>query len=355
MKLKTYLFILISTFILLGNSLLIGVQSTMNILNYEISKKGMTTILLSNGVQCIYNDNDLFTNDGWQIGDNVNFVYTYFDGYFLENLSFQGCAPVEISDNIPNDASFLTIKSILPKKDGDVTKNTIILNDGSQWYIGSWSSSWMQNWQPNDRIIVNPQDFLLGQADYFLINIDRLQDGIFPANVRAQLLYDPIPEVTIIDKRPVTTWPHYIAAISLKNNNTLIQFDNGLLCECYDINNYELRKWNIGDEVTINNKKLINVKTNLSTDIKIINSDFSSIEALSIKSIKSKGIKIVLGDGTIWFKNSYGNDNWQPGDRVIVFYKNHASIDTSTHVLLNLDKINNKDDFPSTWNVTLVR
>ncbi len=190
-------------------------SSIMTIEAVDVSDK--TTFFLNNGTLWTCNYKDLFEGSyAWRLGDRVNIVYVFFEGYYLQNVSCQGCVPVKLQNANSPDLKVNTIKEII--KNDEKSSNKIILDNGTRWF-GWWSSLWMAKWKVGDRIIVTEQEFICGDADHLLLNIDR--DG--SPNVRAQLLYSP-EKIKFIDynKRKTRDWKIYIACAWLENDSFII-------------------------------------------------------------------------------------------------------------------------------------
>lgn len=233
-------------FFILGNSTqpsLICPFSIIKIESFEESNK-KTTILLDNGILCSYKDTDLFNGEnGWMLGDRISLVYVSSQGYFLQNDSCQGCIPVKLINVHSKYLKTLYIQDIL--KNEEKSTNTIILSDNTRWFIGSWSSSWMSNWQIRDRILVTPQEFMFGNADHLLINLDR-ESSNFPGNVRAGLMYSPHQTFfEEMNKREGRSYTLKIANVWQENQCLMLDLDNGMRCKSSLPNKF----WQIGDNL----------------------------------------------------------------------------------------------------------
>lgn len=128
----------------------------------------------------------------WREGDTIKITFQSFNRlYALVNEAFPD-KPVDAYLANPYDPDLLVAYISHIKPDGYMMgDNIIILDDGSQWYVGAYNVSWMLDWEIGDRIIVS-KDAQWSSGDYLLINLDRKIGGAFggakqnySANVRA--------------------------------------------------------------------------------------------------------------------------------------------------------------------------
>lgn len=299
----------------------------MTIESFEVSNN-KTQLLLNNGSLWTYNDVDLFNvSKGWLAGDRVEIFYANFGGYYLKNASYQGSVDVTLTN--PADVKTTRIQKII--KNGEKSTNKIILDDKSEWFIGSWSSSWIDKWLEGDKIIVSPSAFVFGNADHILINLDRLV-----GYVRAQLLHSPqLVRYEDLNKRPANIWKINLISLWTQADSCIIEMDNKTLWRC----TLPKKEWNIGDELTLEeDRKKIKIE-NLSSKEKIegdiLNTSSKEIQTQYVKQITKNG-KIILSDDSIW---SIGKSGWEVGNRIIVVPLRSTSYGSSTHRLLNIDKI----------------
>lgn len=301
----------------------------------DVSNK--TTIFLNNRTAWTCKYKDLFNGPyGWCLGDRVHIVYVYSEGYYLQNASCQGCVPVKLKNANSHDLKVNTIEEII--KNDQKSANTIVLDDATRWFIGSWSSGWMKNWQAGDRIIVTPQEFIFGNADHLLLNLDQEKSN-FPENVRAQLLYSPeITKFEDLNRRETRDWKISIASFWQEDNSFIIELNNKTLWKSSQI---EL-DWKMGDNLKfdLNDKecKLINLRNSKTVKATIINSHSEEIDLPIIQKISKDGKRIDLSDESVWFLRDNKFKKWQQGNRVIVSSLDRVSFDTSTHILINIDK-----------------
>lgn len=351
----------------LYSSVIAEQPSPMNIANFY-TKENKTSILLNNGTQWIHDDAYLFAQNGWHINDRVNIVYVHLDGYFLENLSYPSSVPVKIENLSSADIMTARIQSITPTGD-EGKKNIIVLNEGSQWFIGSWSSLWMKDWKPEDRVLIVPQAYLFpNKAKYMMINLDQQIAPSYPSNVRAELLFTPFPIVKEnIQKRSERNYPHIIEKVRVGKNSSIIACEDKLLWESVKITKAKKQRWKSGDEIAFSSNldglSIVNLRSKETTKISWINPESTSETTLKIQEIANHDRKIILDDGSNWFINQSYDKNktsWNPMDRIVVLRKSNPSIDTSTHVLINLDKTSYDGQTQeklghSIWSVTLMR
>jgi len=316
-------------------------SSIMIIEAVDVSNK--TTIFLNNRTVWTCKYKDLFKGPyGWCLGDRVHIVYVYSEGYYLQNASCQGCVPVKLQNANSQDLKVNTIKEII--KNDKKSTNTIVLNDATRWFIGSWSSAWMKDWQAGDRIIVTAQEFIFGNADHLLLNVDQGKNS-FPENVRAQLLYSPeITKFKDLNRRETRDWKISIVATWQENDSFIIELNNKTLWKC---SQPEL-DWKIGDNLEFGlddeECKLINLRNSKEVNATFINSHSEEIDLPIIQKISRSGKRIVLNDGSVWFSRNDEFKKWQQGNRIIVSSLSKVAIDTSTHILINIaasDKSNN--------------
>lgn len=297
-------------------------SSLMTIEAVNISDK--INISLNNGTtwSCTYTD--LFDEPyGWHLGDRVHIIYVYSEGYYLQNASCEGCVPVKLQNRNATDLKVTTIKEII--KNEKKSTNTLILEDGTRWFVGSWSSAWMPDWQPGDRIIVTEQEFMFGNADHLLLNLDRVTSKI-PENVRAQLL-SSLDKIIFEDfnKRETRNWNITINSISRETDCFIIKLNNKTIWK-YDGSKLDAL---IGDELEF--------YPDDDEEWELLNGFSQEIELPIIYKISSDKKEILLSDHSVWFSRKNEFSNWQQGDRIIVSSLSDVYFDTSTHILLNID------------------
>lgn len=327
-------------------------SSIMTIEAMDISDK--TTILLNNGTAWTCKYKGLFDGPyGWRLGDRVHIVYVYSEGYYLQNASCQGCVPAKLQNANSHHLKVNIIKEII--KNDKKSTNTIVLDNETRWFIGSWSSAWMTDWHVGDRIIVTSQEFVFGNADHLLLNLDHGKKG-FPENVRAQLLYSP-ESITYEDlnKRETRDWKMSIVDIVLENNSLMIVLNNKTRWIC----SRPKLDWQIGDNVEfdlfIEEYQLINLRNSEKVKAKIINSNSEEIDLPFIQTISKSGKRIVLSDESVWFSSLNGFKKWKLGNRIIVSTLSKVDIDTSTHTLINIDKSMEDKDSQNYSSATLIK
>lgn len=328
-------------------------SSLMHIEAYETSSH-QTTILLNNGTLWTYKDTDLFSGPkGWKLGDCVHIVYSYFQGYHLKNVSYRGCVPVKLTNLNSENIKAVRIQSIV--KNPLKSTYTIVLDDQTKWFIGSWSGAWMTNWQVGDRMLVTPQDFMFGDADYLLINLDREEGSHLPVNVRAQLMHsrDSLC-LTDVNKREAGSWNVYISNVWEQNKTQMIELDNKTVWQC----SISKKPWQIGDEVIFafdeENLKLKNLHNKEKIKASLVNGPSAAIQSFFIHDISHGKNKVILDDQSIWLLGNEPTKDWKNGDRIIVASQGFLSADTTTHFLINLDRLHRKFAVPSYCAVTLV-
>lgn len=352
---KIISFVITCLFLFGANLLVANQPAPMKIAEYSLSQN-RTNIVLNNGTQWVYDGTNMFTiPGGWEKEDHIIIVYTFYDGYFLENITCQGCIPVKLANPLSSDIEAAQIQSIT--KNEKKGTNKIILDDGSQWFIGSWSSAWMDKWKEGDRVIVTPQEFTgFNNAENLIINLDNQL-----VNVRAQLLYAPDPINEEVVKRPGRSWPHSIVDITQDAKAALIQLENGIVLKAEDLKQND-KMWKVGDEIAFhsvssNRFAISNMQSKKNADVTWTNHDLSFVEAVQIQEVSKDNKKIILDDGSIWFVNMCyegSNTDWKISDRIVVLRKGDISFDTSSHVLFNLTQPS-KHSTPSCWSVTLMR
>ena len=330
--------------------------ANISIATYEISNN-RTTLLLDNGTAWTYRDTDLFTQpNGWQIGDQVQIVYVHSSGYHLQNTSYHGTIRVRLINPNSEAIQATRIQSIM-NNDENKTR-TLVLEDGTHWHIGSWSSCWMQQWQVGDRVLAAPHEFLFGQATHLIINFDRQMKFKLASNVRAQLLLEPNPKTYLEDlnQRQGNIWKLGLFDLWQDADQLVIQLNNKTQWRC----SLPKQVWEMGDEIIISRDlqqfRIENITKKEEVLGTLINKDAKQLEVLVIQSLSKRGRKVVLQDGSIWLSSSRGDSqaSWQVGDRVIVSPIGILLPDTSTHRLINLDKLSKTGDIPSYRNVTLI-
>lgn len=113
--------------------------------------------------------------------------------------------------------------------------------------------------------------------------------------------------------------------------------------------------------------KYLNIK-NLRNDEEInsevVNLQFMCHQLPYIQEILQKGMKAILSDGSIWLLPDESKDlfgfrkgnfkNWHVGDLVIISPLNCVARDTSTHQLINLNKLKEASKEESDLSVMLV-
>lgn len=359
MKLASYIFtafIFLSSPLLSSNSTISCPSSVMHIESFETSDQ-QTTVLLNNGTLWKYQDADLFQNKyGWQIGDRVHIVYVNFEGYYLENVSYQGSVPVKLINSSFDDIKTVRISNII--KNNEKSTNTIELDDRTTWFIGSWSSSWMTDWRIGDRMLVTPQKFLFGNADHLLINLESGDKSQLPVCVRAQLMYSPqFERIEDKNKRQAREWKVSVSNTWKQNDLFMVELNNKTIWQC---NTVLKNTWQINDEVTfsLDNEaiKLKNLANKEEVKVTLINQSSNGLQTYYLRKNKQNGNKLILNDESIWFMgNCRGTFNrWKRGDRILVASKGYLGSDTATHVLINIDTLSGKFKTPSVEEVTLV-
>lgn len=327
-------------------------SSIMTIEAVDLSDK--TTIFLSNKTAWNCKFNNLFDGPyGWHLGDRIHIVYVYSQGYYLQNASCQGCVPVKLQNANAADLKVSIIKEII-KNDKNST-NTIILNDSTRWFIGSWSSAWMKDWQAGDRIIVTAQEFVFGNADHLLLNLDRGQNNL-PKNVRAQLLYSPETiKFEDFNKRETRDWKISINCIWQETDSFIIELNNKTLWKC----SKSKLDWQIGDRLEFHPNHegcaLINLRNSEKVKATIVNSDSKELNLPTIQKISENGKEIVLSDYSVWFSRNGRFKKWQQDNRIIVSSLKDVDIDTSTHILINIDKSTEDKNIQNYSSATLVK
>jgi hypothetical protein len=296
-----------------------------------------TTIFLNNGTTWTCKYKDLFDGPyGWRLGDRIHIVYVYSEGYYLQNASCQGCIPAKLQNASSQDLKVNTIKEII--KNDKKSTNTIVLNDATRWFIGSWSSTWMEEWQVGDRIIVTVQEFIFGNADHLLINLDQGENSL-PENVRAQLMYSTETiKFEDLNQRETRNWKISIVYAWQEKDSFIIELNNRTLWKCsqpeLDWQSGDHLKFDLDDEEC----KLINLRNSEKIDATIVNSHSEEIDLPTIQKISRNGKRLVLSNESVWFSRKGGFKKWQQGNRVIVSSLDEEAIDTSTHTLINIDK-----------------
>lgn len=337
----------------LKSSEMVCPSSVMTIEAFE-TYKHHTNIRLDNGTLWSYKYKDLFINsNAWKLGDRVHIVYVHLEGYHLENVSCQGSVPVELINSKAKEIKGLRIQQIIEDDDAPYS---IVLEDGTGWYIGIWSSLWTIDWEVGDRIIVTPQKFMYGEADHYLINVDKEEDYNLPGNARAQLITSPHANLPPdLNRREGKEWKLYVSNIWSNNTTFIVQLDNKTVWECSVPSNV----WLIGDEIILGGDYQLSFKNLNNEDevnAKIFNHSSEEIQTLYVKEIAEKENKIILNDGSIWHLGYHEKKfkKWRKGDRVIVTSKGFVDFDTSSHIIVNIDRFGGLKQNLSHRNVTLV-
>ncbi len=327
-------------------------SSIMTIEATDVSET--TTIYLNNRTSWTCEYKDLFDGlYGWHLGDRIHIVYVYTEGYYLQNASCQGCVPVKLKNPNAADLKVTTIKEVI--RNDKKSTNTIVLQDATRWFIGSWSSSWMKDWQPGDRIIVTAQEFVFGNADHLLLNLDRGKNNL-PENVRAQLLFSPETiKFEDFNKRENRDWKIIINCIWQETGSIIIELNNKTIWK----GSRPKLDWEIGDniEFAFNDEecKLINLRNSEKINATIVNVYSEEIDLPIIQKISRNGKEIILSDGSVWFSRSNRFKNWQQGNHIIVSSLSDVEIDTSTHILINIDKSTEEKNIQNYSSATLVK
>lgn len=327
-------------------------SSIMTIEAIDVSDK--TTIFLNNRTAWTCRYKDLFDGPyGWHLGDRIHIVYVYSEGYYLQNASCQGCVPVKLQNSNAADLKVATIKEII--KNDKKSTNTIVLDDSTRWFIGSWSSAWMKDWQAGDRIVVTAQEFVFGNGDHLLLNLDRGENNL-PENVRAQLLYSPETiKFEDFNKRETRGWKISINCIWQETDSFIIELNNNTLWKC----SRSKLDWQIGDNLEFDlddeGCELINLRNSEKVNATIVNSYSKEINLPIIQKISKNGKEIVLSDDSVWFSRSGGFKKWQQDNRIIVSSLNDVDINTSTHILINIDKSTEEKNIQNYSSATLVK
>lgn len=105
-----------------------------------------------------------------------------------------------------------------------------------------------------------------------------------------------------------------------------------------------------------NDKKheLINLRNSKPVHATIINSYSEEIDLPIIQKIAKDGKRMDLSDDSVWFSKDGKFKKWQQGNRVIISSLDKVTFDTSTHILINLDK-STEDKDSQTYRATLVK
>lgn len=328
------------------------VRCSSSIMTIEaVAKSDKTTIYLDNRTAWSCNYKDLFHGPyGWRLGDRVHIVYVYSEGYYLQNASSQGCVPVKLQNAHSSSLRVNKIKEIIKNKIKGTT--TLVLNDGTRWFIGSWSSAWMKKWQVGDRIIVTEQEFVFGNADHLLLNLDQ-GDKHLPENVRAQLLYSrELIKFEDLNRRQTRDWQISIASTRHENHSFEVELSNQVICKC----SQPKLAWDVGDvlvfDSNLEQNSLINLTLQEKIQVETITCPSDGVDLPTIKKISKDGTKIVLSDDSLWFSAIDEFEDWQLGNRVIVSCLSRVDVDTSTHLLINMDK---DTENPTCSTATLVK
>lgn len=357
MKLKLFCFAFMSFFssVYADFNNIIEVPCSSSIMTIEaVDTSDETTIFLNNNTVWTCKYKDLFEGSyGWLLGDRVHITYVYAEGYYLQNASCQGCVPVKLQNANSPDLKVKTIKEII--KNDKKSTTTVVLNDTTRWFIGSWSSSWMKNWQVGDRIIITAQEFTLGNADHLLLNLDQRQTGN-PENVRAQLLHSPeTTKFEDLNQRQAREWEISIISTWQGNNSFIIELNNKTLLKC----SQPKLDWQIGDRLGFKFEnqqcKLINLRNSEEINATIINSHAEEIDLPTVQRVSKNGKQIILSDESVWFSNNNKFDKWQRGDRVIASSLSYVAFNTSTHLLVNVDKSTEGKESQDYTTATLVK
>jgi len=344
---KTFFLILATIFLSLSPFLSELTSCPMRIESFQIlndSKKpaeNKTEILLTNGMKWLYSDNDLFEGTNcWKVDDRMNITYVYLEGYYLKNTSYQGCIPVKLQNRGSEELITKTILTIIKSKDAF----KIVLDDSTEWFVGWWSGVWMEDWKEGDRIVVTPQDFVFGNADHLLINLDSDKKSL-AENVRAQLMFSPETlDDEDFNKREPLDRRIFISNLFEKDNSFIIELNNGVSLKSSNLG----KGWRRGDYLELDLSKRRIILTNLRTDeerkAQIL---ISGSELAVIDEIKEKEGKIILSDDSVWLSNSRPFKSWKEGDRIIVSQIDGLGFDTSTHTLINVDSTDEKGNLTS--------
>jgi len=315
---------------------------------------GSLIVTLSNGTTWKVADKALFAPAGWKLGDRVRIVYIHSGGYFLENVSYPGCIGADLTNASSKTIRANIIQTISTGGSKEEPTHTILLDDGTTWHVGSWSSGWMKDWKAGDRVLLSPGDFLAGRATHWMINLDRklmTADlwGSPPANVRARLLANPhaLSAPTDANLRPGRTWKHTITSIKRTGSGYTVELDSQTLWECPE----QAKGWKAGDEITFTDSiSLYNRTKHSEVKAKILNAPAASL--ISTLSIATVSEKLVLSDGSVWFLAQTKN-GWKLGDRIMVGKDPHMGYDMSNHLLINLS--HSQKESPDFSPATLVR
>lgn len=315
------------------------------ILRIEAVKKSnkKTLIVLNNGSEWVYNDKDLFKEDsGWRIGDRVEILYVFFEGFSLRNVSCQGNIPVVFQNSSSKDISAHKIAEI--KHDTKKSTATLVLDDDSKWFIGEWSSSWITTWRKGDRIMLTPQQSVFSKEDYLIINLDREEMEENVSNVRGRLLQATQKQLPNDENlRPAKTWKMTIAKAFQDKESMWIELDNHTMWKCPALK----KEWKVNDEVIfeVSDEKMkfinLNAKEELPTALDKTN--LENAKALTIIKISKDKKKLTLSDGSLWKAEAFSNfKNWEKDNRVLVSSLGYFPVDATTHSLVNIDQVAKK-------------
>jgi hypothetical protein len=316
---------------------------------FEIANK-QTNIQLDNGTLWTYKDTDLFEGEhGWRIGDRVRISAVYFEGFFLENVSCEGCVPAVLQNSNAPDLVTQRIAELIYDVENETHR--VVLDDQTEWFIGSWSSKWMTDWQEGDRILVTPGEFALGNATHLLINLDQLDEQQLPGNVRAELLSPhSLPAPQDENKREGRNWTLHITSAQIEGDNLIVEMDNHTTWRC----SIPKKKWKAGDQVIYDNTSSGLMIKNITQNSEETATLIDCAPALFIKEISHNKKKAILSDGSIWLQTGFGKFwDWEAGDRLIVSKKG-IGFDTSSHILINLEKLGKEKEDSRSYTATLV-
>ncbi|MDP1879529.1 MAG: hypothetical protein Q8K60_01155, partial [Parachlamydiaceae bacterium] len=138
------------------------------------------------------------------------------------------------------------------------------------------------------------------------------------------------------------------------NDSFMVELNNNTIWKC----SQPKLDWQIGDNLKFDfndeEYKLSNLQNSEEISATIISGYSKEINLPIIQEISKSGKRIVLSDASVWFSKNGRFKNWQQGDIIMISSLDRIAIDTSTHILININKSIDKENQNNT-SATLVK
>lgn len=333
---------------------------------------GKTTLMLSNGMVWECKSTGLFKDPyeteastppappkRWDLQDRVQIVYKHkiLSGkYYLQNVSYRGLISVKLINS--NDPTILSNKIIaIDTWNNDPKSFLITLDDGSKWAVGSWSGSWMQNWQIGDRMVISAThpEFRRGQAEHIGINLDRKLEphSRILSNVRMSQVSNKTAPSPFLDpkKRPAGICFLKVSRVITDGNQANIVFNNGAVWQ----GSAPTTKWKVNDSVSftvpsapIHRLVMCNLTSGEQVAGKFVSASAEHLDTLQISQMSPKKSYLILNDGSVWKVEKVNIpkiQTWKIKDRIAIALQEKDY--ECAYNLINLDKALQSQETPN--------